>query len=43
MEVYLNIKYNDNECIFKLYAMSDREPTRWQHNRIYPQPISPCE
>ena len=24
-------------------AMSDREPTRWQHNRIYPQPISLCE
>ena len=22
--------------------MSDREPTRWQHNRIYPQP-SLCE
>ena len=22
--------------------MSDREPTRWQHNRIYPHPISPC-
>ena len=21
--------------------MSDREPTRWQHNRIYPNPISP--
>ena len=20
-------------------AMSDREPTRWQHNHIYPQPI----
>ena len=23
-------------------AMSDREPTRWQHNRIYPYPINPC-
>ena len=23
--------------------MSDREPTRWQHNRIYPQPMSLCE
>ena len=23
-------------------AMSDREPTRWQHNRIYPRPINPC-
>ena len=25
-------------------AMSDREPTRWQHNSIYPypHPISPC-
>ena len=23
-------------------SMSDREPTRWQHNRIYPHPISPC-
>ena len=23
-------------------AMSDREHTRWQHNRIYPHPISPC-
>ena len=23
--------------------MSDREPTRWQHYRIYPQPISLCE
>ena len=22
--------------------MSDREPTRWQHNRIYPHPINPC-
>ena len=25
--------------VLKLYAMSDREPTRWQHNRIYPQPL----
>ena len=24
-------------------TMSNREPTRWQHNRIYPQPISLCE
>ena len=23
-------------------SMSDREPTRWQHNRIYPHPINPC-
>ena len=23
-------------------SMSDREPTRWQHSRIYPNPISPC-
>ena len=23
--------------------MNDREVTRWQHNRIYPQPISLCE
>ena len=23
--------------------MSNREPTRWQHNRIYPQPISLCK
>ena len=23
-------------------TMSDREHTRWQHNRIYPHPISPC-
>ena len=23
-------------------GMSDREPTRWQHNRIYPHPINPC-
>ena len=23
-------------------TMSDREPTRWQHNRIYPHPINPC-
>ena len=22
--------------------MSDREPTRWQHTRIYPHPINPC-
>ena len=22
--------------------MSDRETTRWQHNRIYPYPINPC-
>ena len=22
--------------------MSDREPTRWQDNRIYPHPINPC-
>ena len=22
--------------------MSDREPTRWQHNRICPNPINPC-
>ena len=21
---------------------SDQEPTRWQHNRIYPNPINPC-
>ena len=21
--------------------MSDREPTRWQHNRIYPHPMNP--
>ena len=26
----------------KHVIMSDREPTRWQHNRIYPHPISPC-
>ena len=24
-------------------TMSDREPTRWQHDRIYPHPINPCE
>ena len=24
-----------------IYTMSDREPTRWQHNRIYPHPINP--
>ena len=24
-------------------TMSDREVTSWQHNRIYPQPISLCE
>ena len=24
------------------HAMSDREHTRWQHNRIYPHPISAC-
>ena len=23
-------------------VMSDREPTRWQYNRIYPHPINPC-
>ena len=23
-------------------SMSDREHTRWEHNRIYPHPISPC-
>ena len=23
-------------------TMSDREPTRWQHNHVYPHPISPC-
>ena len=23
-------------------TMSDREPTRWQHNHIYPHPINPC-
>ena len=22
--------------------MSDREPTRWQHNRIYPYRTNPC-
>ena len=27
---------------FRERAMSDREPTRWQHNRIYPHPIDPC-
>ena len=27
---------------FMYQSMSDREPTRWQHNRIYPHPISPC-
>ena len=26
---------------FLCFAMSDREPTRWQHNRIYPHPINP--
>ena len=26
----------------KIESMSDREPTRWQHNRIYPHPINPC-
>ena len=25
-----------------MLQMSDREPTRWQHNRIYPHPINPC-
>ena len=23
-------------------TMSDREPTRWQHNHIYPYPKNPC-
>ena len=32
-----------NTCpINKVTVMSDREPTRWQHNRIYPYPINPC-
>ena len=26
-----------------LLIMSDREPTRWQHNCIYPKPASLCE
>ena len=29
-------------CCRKSTIMSDREPTRWQHNRIYPHPINPC-
>ena len=40
---HTSFKWNDdqmleNECI----SMSDRQPTRWQHNRIYPHPINPC-
>ena len=31
---------NSYKIIFNV--MSDREPTRWQHNRIYPHPINPC-
>ena len=26
-----------------MLAMSNREPTRWQQNLIYPQPTSLCE
>ena len=29
-----------SKCL--VISMSDREPTRWQHNRIYPHPINPC-
>ena len=28
--------------LFTIQTMSDREPTRWQHNRIYPHPINTC-
>ena len=30
------------QSLFDGPEMSDREPTRWQHNRIYPYPTNPC-
>ena len=36
------IKYG-NRMLSSLHPMSDREATRWQHNRMYPQPTSLCE
>ena len=49
MKIFLNNFYHDllnniNPASFLtlINAMSDREPTRWQHNRIYPHPINPC-
>ena len=45
-QVSINVKhqtYQPQNLIIGLWfvAMSDREPTRWQHNRIYPYPINP--
>ena len=37
-----HVEYRFNYVVSIVDLMSDREPTRWQHNRIYPQPINPC-
>ena len=33
------LKIGLNDIRFVAQAMSDREPSRWQHNPIYPQPL----
>ena len=39
-----HLQHTKHTCTMQLdtETMSDRQPTRWQHNRIYPHPISPC-
>ena len=33
------LRNSEGNSVFYV-AMSDREPTRWQHNRLYPHPIN---
>ena len=41
-ETYLYKLYNIAKYLITDCVWNDREPTRWQHNRIYPHPINPC-
>ena len=41
---YLQYNVCDINSWYTYYdKMSDQEVTRWQHNRIYPQPINLCK
>ena len=37
--IFLECSNNANKAFHVAMTMSNQEPTRWQHNRIYPHPI----
>ena len=41
-EFFISIEKETVSFYCQMKGMSDGEPTRWQHDGIYPHPINPC-